>query len=284
MFKKKRGYLNCTGYEEFDNIVIEYNSILCVKEDIQKNLDFALLSFPEIEEFRFPYSVNIKFDDSNDLIQRGTSAPSYWIDLTSIDHKKGYLAHVSKNTRAQIKRSIKEYEACQGSIKLEFAKNIEQAKRFFIELEVLHQKEWVKRGKVGAFSNTFFKAFHNRLIENRFCKKEIQLVRVYTDDEDIGYLYNFVFNNEVLFYQSGFNYKENNKLRPGIVSHYLTILRCIEKNYSKYNFLVGETRYKQSLSTHFDTINTIIISRKTFKSKFESVLRQIKKRFDSYGR
>jgi len=279
-FTKRRGYLNNTGYEKYDDLILEYNSLLGCKEDIQKNLNFALLSFPELEEFRLFHTVNIAFNDSKDFIQRVTSTPSYWVDLTAISNScKDYLSHLSKNTRTQIKRSIKEYESCQGAIKLEFAKDIEQAKVFFSNLEELHQKEWIKRGKAGAFSEPFFRIFHSRLIEKRFSHNEIQLVRIFTDKEDLGYLYNFVFNNEVLFYQSGFNYKENNKLRPGIVSHYLTILKCIESHYHKYNFLVGRTRYKQSLSTNNDTLNSIILSRNTLKSKLELTLRKIKLRF-----
>ena len=274
-FTKTRAYLNNTGYEKYDDLVFEYNSLLCEPKDVNRHLIAAFKALSEIEEFRFFNSININFDQSAPFIQRIQSTPSYWVDLENIDSNKGYLSYLSKNKRNQIKRSLKEYKLL-GDVQIEFAKDLNQAKLFFNKLESLHQKEWIKRGKTGAFAEPFFKKFHNKLIERRFELGEIQLIRVFTEKEDIGYLYNFIFNNEILFYQSGFNYKEeNNKLRPGIISHYLTIEACIKQKYSKYNFLVGTTQYKQSLSTHSDILHSIILSRKTIKSTIESILRKL---------
>jgi hypothetical protein len=273
-FKKKRAFLNATGFEKYDDLVIEYNAVLCEKNDTNRHLMFAFKALNDIEEFRFSHSVNIHIDSSAPFIQRITNTPSYWVNLKEIDREKGYLSYLSKNKRNQIKRSLKEYKAL-GDVQVEFACDVSQAKQYFSALESLHQAEWIKRGKPGAFAEPFFKEFHNLLIDTRFELGEIQLVRIFTEEEDIGYLYNFIFNNEVLFYQCGFNYKESNKFRPGIVSHHLTIEACIKQNYSKYNFLAGTTQYKQSLSTHSDTLKTIILPRKTIKSRLENLLKQL---------
>lgn len=241
----------------------------------------AINELSTIEEFRFFNSVNINFDQSTQFYQRITSIPSPWVDLKNIDADKGYLSYISKNKRNQIKRSVKEYNLL-GDVQIELASNLEQAKYFFEKLEDLHQNEWIKRGKPGAFAEPFFKQFHNQLIDTRFELGELQLVRIFinqeTGQEDIGYLYNFIFNNEILFYQSGFNYKESNKYRPGLVSHYLTINECINQKYSKYNFLAGTTQYKQSLSTNSDTLHTITLSRKSIKSHVEVLLRKLTKK------
>jgi len=277
-FKKKRGFLNNTGIECYDDLVIEYNSILCLNNDIEHQLNIALSALKSIEEFRFSHTHNINFNKIDDFIQRDQFSPSYWVDLKAIDNQINYLSLLSKNKRNQIKRSIKAYEL-GGELQVEFASDINQANSFFIKLEELHQKEWIKRGKPGAFSEPFFKKFHQTLISSLFEQGAIQLIRIYNDEADIGYIYNFVHNNEVLFYQCGFEYKTDNKYRPGLVSHYLTISKCIELNFDKYNFLAGETPYKQSLSTHSDTLQSAVLSRKTIKSRIEQSLRTIKATF-----
>jgi len=144
-------------------------------------------------------------------------------------------------------------------------------------LAELHQKEWIQRSKPGAFANQFFCEFHHKLIEDRFDHGEIQLLKIFNDEGVIGYLYNFIYKGEVLFYQCGFSYKEGNNYRPGIVSHYYSILlNCKLKN-SKYNFLVGKSQYKKSLATNYDVLNSIVFCRKNLKSRFEYKLREMKK-------
>jgi CelD/BcsL family acetyltransferase involved in cellulose biosynthesis len=272
-FYKKRGYLNSVGEYTFDDIVIEYNTILCRKDKNPQNmLNIAMSSLKDIEEFRLPLTINFDFSTSKDYFHRTQSFSSYWTNLNGIESDQDYLSQISKNKRAQIKRSIKEYEK-QGPVQIEFAQSLEQAKEFFTKLELLHQNEWNRRGQPGAFSNTFFKSFHRNLIEQSFDDNKIQLIRVFTPKEDIGYLYYFIHNNEALFYQSGLNYKEDNKYRPGLVCHFLATKAFAAMKFNKYNFLAGGTQYKKSLSTNKDDLSSIILSRKTMKSRVENFLR-----------
>ncbi|MCO4755394.1 MAG: GNAT family N-acetyltransferase [Bacteriovoracaceae bacterium] len=273
-FYKKRGYLNSLGDYHYDSLVVEYNSVLCKEgldsEDILKR---ALDSLKDIEEFRLPLTVDINIP-SDDYFKREETYQAYWTDLDKIRQESDYSKLISKNKRSQIKRSLKEYEK-QGEVALEFACSLTKAKDFFTNLEELHQKEWTKRGEPGAFSNPFFKEFHSRLIEKCFNNNEVQLARVFTPKEDIGYLYYFIHNNEILFYQSGFNYKQSNLYRPGLICHYIATKACAEKNYLKYNFLAGDAQYKKSLSTNQDKLNSLVISRKTIKSQIEQLLRKV---------
>lgn len=274
IFNKSRAYLNNTGYDEYDEIVVEYNSILCKEEATQQQFTQILLQLEDIEEFIFPISSNLPIEKNDAFFKRKISRLSYWVDLNRFTTPESYLSQLSKNKRTQIKRSFKEYGG-QEHIKLQFASTTPEALDMLANLESLHQKEWLKKGKPGAFSLPFFKKFHHRLIQERFDAGEIQLIRIHTNDEDIGYLYNFTFNNEVLFYQSGFCYKESNHCRPGLVSHYLAITACMEKGFYKYNFLAGDNQYKQSLATHNEQLETIIITRKTIKARIEWLLRKI---------
>jgi CelD/BcsL family acetyltransferase involved in cellulose biosynthesis len=118
----------------------------------------------------------------------------------------------------------------------------------------LHQIEWKKRGEPGAFSNEYFYLFHRELIRTRFDRNEIQLLRIRSGTITIGILYSFVYQGDVLFYQSGFRYSTENVHRPGLVSHYLAVLHNARKGMKTYDFLAGDSAYKSSLSTDSTTM------------------------------
>jgi hypothetical protein len=273
IFYKKRAYLNSTGFEAFDNLTVEYNNPLIADKEKFDEINL-LSSLKDIEEFHIPVSLLAYENVNESFFSRVTNLPSYWIDLDKIQ-SNDYLSLISKNKKNQIKRSIKEYQK-GGDIKIDIAKNVKDANQMLDELSVLHQKEWIQRGKPGAFSNQFFCDFHHKLIKDRFCYGEIQLLKIYNDEGVIGYIYNFIYNNEVLFYQCGFNYKEGNNYRPGIVSHYFSILLNSKLKNKKYNFLAGKSQYKKSLSTNYDMLHSIIFCRKNLKSRIEYRLRKMK--------
>jgi CelD/BcsL family acetyltransferase involved in cellulose biosynthesis len=174
---------------------------------------------------------------------------SYYVDLEKIRAVNlDFLSLLSSNKRSQVRRSIKQYEI-NGELEIHESSSTEQALAMFEELVVLHQDEWNKRGKPGAFSNKFLYRFHLDLIRERFKDGEIQLLEIRNHTTTVGILYCFVYHGEVLFYQSGFNYSPGNVYRPGLVSHYYAIVHNAKKGMGTYDFLAGESAYKSSLST-----------------------------------
>ena len=85
-------------------------------------------------------------------------------------------------------------------------------------------------------------------MRNAVVRAEVQMLRVTAGTEVVGYLYNLVRNGHVYFYQSGFNYTEDHKLRPGLVCHYLAVMHNLKVDSRIYDFLAGPQRYKQSLA------------------------------------
>ena len=275
--------MNSTGDEYFDELTAEYNSILIdssyFNPDALLDTRFILETNSNIDELHLPFMSNIDVNEDSNYFHKVNKYPSYWIDLEIIRaSKKDYINFLSKNCREKIRRSTKEYSK-MGAVVTEFANNEEEALKMLEELSILHQQEWIERGKPGAFSNEFFIQFHKLLITRRFKYNEIQLVKIRAGSYIIGYLYNFIFNNQVLFYQCGFQYEKSNHLRPGFVSHYHVILECIDKGYNKYNFLAGDAQYKKSMSTGVDELSTIIISKKTIITKIEFFLDFIRGKF-----
>src|SRR6185295_8626016 len=116
-----------------------------------------------------------------------------------------YLESLGKNTRYNIRRSLKEYRRL-GEPTLEEAGSVTQALEYLEHLSALHQSYWRGKGLPGSFANGFFDTFHSRLVETRFDEGVIQLLRVSVGDVVIGYLYNFVYRGRVYNYQTGLNY------------------------------------------------------------------------------
>lgn len=251
--------LHATGNPYYDCLYIEYNSIL---NDATAGAFFRELC---------AYLNNLRWDEivlpglSSEFF-RGSEAPgadysgnfyvlfdaienSYYVDLEKIRSAgMDLLKLLSANKRSQIRRSIRQYEL-QGPVQIEEAASADEALAMLEDLAAAHQREWNRRGEPGVFSNRYLRQFHQELVRARFDYGEIQLLKISANAKPIGYLYNFVYRENVLFYQSGFQYGAENVYRPGLVSHYYAILHNAAKGLKTYDFLAGESEYKKSFST-----------------------------------
>lgn len=284
-------HLHNTGNETFDNLTPEYNEILCssfLPTELKPRAMAKLLThLDEVSDWNeiflsaAPKSSLFNLEAAhlkNASVKISATEKAHYVDLEKIrQNSYNYLKLLSSNKRTQIKRSLTEYNK-SGDIKVEEATSCEQALEMVDRLAELHQQEWKKRGEPGAFSTPFFVEFHRKLISTAFPKGNIQVLKIYNDKQTIGYLYNFIYQGNVLFYQCGFNYTEgNNKLRPGITSHYLAIMLNSEKGYKSYDFLAGDAQYKASLSTDHQELSWLVIQKHAIQFTVENTLYQIKR-------
>jgi hypothetical protein len=270
LFRSRVISLNTTGIPLFDKIYLEYNTVL-LRPGLAidaAGLLHALDGFAW-DEFYLP-GLSAQFvEQFNDLVndndrlfsvEEQKSAASF-IDLEQVRQAgMDYLRFLSPNKRSQIRRSIKEYEK-DGKIEIRAAQSPQEALEFLDKLAALHQKEWQERGIQGAFSNDYFFQFHRDLVSGRFPHGEIQVLSVSTPNTVLGYLYNFIYNNRVYFYQSGLNYLPGNVYRPGLVSHYYAILYNAEAGKSVYDFMAGEADYKTSMATGTEDVYWVRVFR-----------------------
>jgi len=270
IFRSRVVSLNTTGIPYFDHLYLEYNSILAspsLQADVE--LLFRAVNGMPWDEFNLP-GLNRQFMGTvNSLLDGGgkfralmdeQSAASF-VDLEQVRASgMDYLRFLSSNRRSQIRRSIKEYEK-EGEIEVIEAKNPQEALAFLDRLATLHQKEWQGRDRAGAFANEYFFQFHRDLVLGRFSHGEIQLLKIATSKTELGYLYNFIYNGRVYFYQSGFNYLPGNVYRPGLVAHYYAILHNAGAGKLIYDFLAGDADYKTSMATGSEDVYWVRIFR-----------------------
>jgi len=279
LFRARQLSLNSTPVRHLDALCIDYNMAL-IDPAVTLTLESLAEQMPvkEWDEFYMERCApacwpNLAFEENASdkynvqIIDHGRS---FYVDLEKVrQNDMDYLGMLSKNKRQQIRRSLREYEK-RGEIEIGVPKNPHDALNMLDELAQLHQKEWQRRGKPGAFSNDSFMKFHRELISTQFETGAIQLLCFFAGSEPIGRLYNFVYNGHVLYYQSGFNYLPGNLYRPGLVCHYLAVMRNAAEDRKTYDFLAGEAPYKESLSTDWRRIYDITVQKRKVKYAIEN--------------
>ncbi len=195
---------------------------------------------------------------------RANMEPVSVLDLRSnIPTGKSVLDKLPSHIKRRINRCLR---AFGDDVVAEHAETVEQALDILDELIVFHQSTWEKRGKRGMFSSERFTRFHKEIIHKLFDKGYISLFRIRSEKHgSIGCLYGFLERDTVIMYQSGFNdFSEvtfdetnNNRIKPGLITHALCIKSFAEKGFKEYNFGPGEYRYKAELSDSIQYLTTI---------------------------
>lgn len=179
-----------------------------------------------------------------------------WLDLSRV--RADGMGHLSANTRQQLRRSLRRYEAA-GKLGVARAVDATQAHAFLDAMADLHQRTWTRRGKPGAFANPFFARFHHELIDR--APDRVDLLRVTAGAATVGYLHNFVHQGRVSAYQSGFDYDgADSHQKPGLTCHWLAIAMYAAEGQAIYDFLAGADRYKRSLASDEGSLSWLTIS------------------------
>lgn len=280
--------LHETGDEEKDVIFIEYNGFLSDRRfdpvepeaiAFLRSNAASLGGFDEIQlggfaEDRYRAVAAAGFRTHVQALK--TTAQ---VDLAAVRAVGGdYLATLSANTRQQIRRALRLYEA-RGPLSLEPARTVAEAKAFFEEMGVLHERAWRSRGAGGgAWRFPFLLAFHRRLIDTAFPTGGIEIVRVACGGTPIGYIHCLVSGGWIGSYLSGFAYEADNKARPGLVSFALYIQEKLNGGAQVFDFLAGDHRYKTSLGRPGPRIYWFHVQEKRWQFRLEDALRAVKRR------
>lgn len=271
-------HLGTAGEMPGTSICAEYVRLL-VREEDREEVSAAILrhviaSGRQWEEFVFDGMVPL---DAQPFLK----CPGYWFVRYEICRTSNFdlvrkaggdlIATLGKNTRYSIRRSMRRF----GDLTLERATTMYEAQVMFAEMVQLHQRHWTALGEPGAFANERFTRFHRSIIAGLFERKALLMMRVTSSEQTIGSIYGFIEHNRVLMYQSGFADFEDDKLKPGLVSHAMVMQQCLEDGIDEYDFLYGDTRYKQDLSNSSQHLVYAVLSKRTVK---QAILRRARVR------
>lgn len=262
-FRVSNAYLNATGEHE---IASEHNILLCEpafearisRELVQHLLCTKKINTLVLNGFR-PESVahmNNAFP-VNRLLDGYVSEDRY-VSLKDLrDTQSTFLSHLSRSTRDQIKRSARHYERLYGNPTFEVAKDAPQATEWLSSLKELHNQRWSAKSQHGAFHSTSSNRFHSSIIlqgnlaDHTSELLTVNLARLRFGVTTVGVLLNYLHRGVVNFYQSGFQYESDNRLKPGLVTHAFAIEHYLARELREYDFLGGTdrpVRYKVSLA------------------------------------
>lgn len=254
-------HLNETGDPARDRIMIEYNGLLSQEgreEDVAEIFLKAIVTSQEFANRDLHLSGVVgKWGErclrqglTTRLVRPPQAAPFASLQVLP---KGDLLAAMKRNSRQQIRRSMRYYEQ-SGALTLDRAENAVEALEWLDALEILHTLSWRRRGKVGAFSGRTFKEFHQHVISTSFAEGVPDILRARAGETILGYLYNLRWRGTVYSYQSGFHYEQDSHARPGLVTHLLAMQQYRAEGMSHYRFLAGDARYKNSLATGKDEL------------------------------
>ncbi|MGV6800376.1 MAG: GNAT family N-acetyltransferase [bacterium] len=265
--------LNESANPAVDTIYIEYNDFL-LADDAPPELRYSaclhLIDMIKVDRFVFR---NVRAE-MKEALERAASS-SQW-KLNVIQHGFSWACHLSnlrqedkeittilsKNTRSQLNRARKLYEQAGTLSVRAVSGNTPSAWQLLLEL---HEKTWQSRGQAGAFANANMLKFHRLLREA--IPQHTELFEVRVGGAPIGMLYNFLQGKTVLNYQSGFSYNQDNRLKPGLLTHILAMQHYMEQGYEIYDMLLGDQRYKKSLGQPYEELTTIELQRPGLKNK-----------------
>jgi len=277
--------LHSTGIEDHDQIWPEYNGML-IESGYEDQVYSGLIAFLEQQSFDWdelvigPVAASVvsKTELSSTIPLKYWEAPTYRVNLRKLKESQlTYLDSLSKNTRQQVRRSIRHYQS-QGELELTKARTPQEAKQFFNAIGIAHKRRW---GNESGFNNPYFVEFHHGLIEKNFNTGNVDLVKLQVNNNIIGYIYNFVYRNKVLFYLSGLDYLSENKFKPGLVLHSICIQSYMDDGIDEYDFLGGEAQYKKSLGSQADKLSITYYQKQVTKLRIEGRLRAIKQNIQS---
>jgi len=286
-------FLNETGDPALDALTIEFNGVLAVKGVESRAAAAAIRHLTSaVDGWDELYLSGIVCAPDRDYVALTSGIgltphllseqPCDYVDLDTVRSGGGdYLSGLSKNTRYQIRRSLRRYEE-RGALTIRVAASLEEAMTFFSRMKALHQAYWLGRGEPGAFANPMFEDFHRAYIAGRFSSGEIHLVRIAAGDDDIGFLYNILHDGHIYSYQSGFVYEADAAVKPGLVSHYLAICDAEARGVRIYDFMAGAGQHKMSLGTHRREMVWLAARRPRLRFRLENSLRDIKHAFDRW--
>jgi CelD/BcsL family acetyltransferase involved in cellulose biosynthesis len=278
LFRSDAWLLNQTGDRKLDQLYIEDNAVLADPAARIALCDFLRQLPGGWEELYFsgvdPRSATGRMLERVEPPYRlliANRIPAPYVELEAA-RQKDYLMLLSANTRSQVRRCYKLYEA-RGPLRREVAADVASALDIFGELVELHRRWWQQRGSKGAFASSYFTGFHRSLIERRFAAGEIQLVRVRCGDETIGCLYNFVWDGTVSFYQSGLRMEDDNRLKPGFICHTEAVRHNAGLGHAVYDFMASFDEYKVRMATGQRELVWARVQKPKLKFAVERVMR-----------
>ena len=262
----KAAYLNQSGEPSIDQIWVENNRFFCPEHyqlEFLRLISDTLFTHYSVSEMLISLTdQRLTFDSisNNSALYSSDDNLSYVKKLNDFTSVDDILFTLSKNSRYQLRRSIKRLKEHVGEIQLSLPQTRAEQDSFFNQMSSLHIARWGKTNEGSGFNNGKFVSFHKMMLTT---SETAVIVKLHATNVDLGYAYFITQNNTAYFYCSAITHSP--ELTPFKVGHILH-LYCMQYfaslGYHTYDFLAGDYRYKQSLSDTTYTMYTYKLVKK----------------------
>jgi Acetyltransferase (GNAT) domain len=241
---------------------------------------YAELQLDALSKSQFELLVS-SIDQADLLYWISSYRQTYWIDLNEIatEFKGDYLASRSANTRQQLRRYYRKLQDQYGVISLQVVESRNEITTSLDELGRYHLARWGKTPTGSGFKDFLFKDHHLHLFLKALDEDHIRFIRVSAGDTVVAFLVFFEDGFGWRFYIGATNPLVPAQFRAGRVAHLCAIEEAQKRGVSRYDFLGGTARYKESFCSHQQPQFSLVVCRKTIISRSEQYLRALKRQY-----
>lgn len=269
-------HMHRAGIAELDQMWIEYNDVLCAKDYVLSTRDAIfkyVISHFDFDELSVPMATSAGLSAKS-----SKSYSSYWLNSTShpafkINLSKPYKP--SKNLHRQITKTDTLLTSW-GELSWSITSNKEEIFKILNLGKHWHQEKWRNTLTPSGFDNAVFESFHHRLIDKNDNENKVVIVALSHQNRLIGFNYLLADKHSVYFYLSSLMPVNDNRIKIGYLLHSKCIEWATEQNYRYYDFLAGESSYKQRFSDEKYCLFDNILQKKKLSFYAERILSTIK--------
>jgi hypothetical protein len=281
-FDSQTWHFGTAGEPDADSVVVEYNAIACelkyreayfsaLLQQLHGELNWDELHFEGFSLEDLPDGV------TDSPLATVTRRLARWTDLDRVRTSGRELIQcLGDSTRKQIRQNLRNY----GTVTTDVAESIDEAHQIFEELATLHQQRWNSEGQPGCYASRVFSAFHRELIDRLFDSGRLLLMRVRAGDDTLGCTQFLIDRGRALNYQGGRQIGEP-RLSPGLITDYCGMVECLQRGYSAYDFMAGDSMHKRRLSTDASPLVWLRWRRPRLKYAVMHALRDCRRRVQS---
>lgn len=257
--------LNQLGDTRADQHWVEYNTVYCASDMFKECAELLLDTlFKTRRHAEFYISMSHQCSQWLDMAKARSAPYDYQTVIGRVTRlTEPYrqvdtlLAKLSKNSRAQMRRSIRQLKAECGDIEVTVASADEQDV-YFRELGNTHINQWAHTPEGSGFANPIFLAHHQYLFDHY--PENVCILKVQAGDMLLGYSYYVISQSTAYFYCAGITPEIPNKhIKPGYMLHIYAMVYFAQRGFKAYDFLGGDAQYKKTLATESYQFHNISI-------------------------
>jgi CelD/BcsL family acetyltransferase involved in cellulose biosynthesis len=171
---------------------------------------------------------------------------SRFVDLAALGARP-FESTLAGKAGTRVRRNRREFEERLGEITVQRAADVLQALDWFAQLRALHLARFGGRETATSLAASAVVDFHRRVIRALFPDGGVEVLRVGSAEQAVGFLYNFRAGGKVRVFQTGFAYEPSSTWSPGMLTHALAIEHYREQGLREYDLLAGDALYKRTL-------------------------------------